>query len=234
MRQALKRECEGENRLFQPNGLLTERDHRRMTRGDWRSPFDLPERGVLIPKLAQLAHAMQTRRKATDGAQIRIDFEDACDLLEDGHDEDILRAGLALNVLDEDATREEILFFHQLLQEYFAARKLAGQPDPEKVRLEWQADRVTPRLDETIQTLADNDPLPPLPATGWEETTVLAAALSADSEAFVRGLMDVNLPLAARAATAPEVVVSESLKHEHPAGADRSNRGRERRPAGAD
>jgi len=125
-----------------------------------------------------------------------------------------LKVGVALNVLDEDVAREEVLFFHQLLQEFFAARKLAQAPDPELVRIAWRADSVKPSLAETIAGLADSDPLPPLPQTGWEETTVLAAALSAEPDVFVRSLIDVNLPLAARCAAAPDVKVSEPLKNE--------------------
>jgi hypothetical protein len=57
------------------------------------------------------------------------------------------------------------------------------------------------------------DPLPPLPATGWEETTLLAAAMveAADQETFVDLLTIFNLPLAARAAAVPEVRVSDGL-----------------------
>jgi len=125
-----------------------------------------------------------------------------------------LKVGVALNVLDEDVAREEVLFFHQLLQEFFAARKLAQAPDPELVRVAWRADSVNPSLAETIAGLADSDPLPPLPQTGWEETTVLAAALSTDADSFVHLLIAMNLPLAARCASAPDVKVSEVLKNE--------------------
>jgi len=211
VRQALEREIRGGNHLLDPNGLLTERDHGRITQGKWRDSFDLPARGQLIPKLSDLAYKMQSNRNTTEGGQIRVDYDTACDLLDHDRDEDILRAGVALNVLDEDTAREEVLFFHQLLQEFFAARKLATQLDVAKVRVEWRIEAVKPSLSETLAGLGDSDPLPPLPGTGWEETTRLAAALSENSEAFIRNLMAVNLPLAARAAAGAEVKIGDGL-----------------------
>src|SRR5690606_18291752 len=49
------------------------------------------------------------------------------------------------------------------------------------------------------------DPLPPLPTTGWEETTLMAAAMSADAGAFVRGVAATNLVLAARCAAQRDI-----------------------------
>ena len=214
VRSALQREVINGNRLLLPNGLLTEHDIRKLTTGKWRNTLELPERGVLPPKLAGLAYAMQQKGLDTDGAQIRLDYDDACDLLASERATDILKVGVALNVLDEDVARDEVLFFHQLLQEFFSARKLAKAPDPELVCGAWRADSVKPSLADTIAGLADSDPLPPLPQTGWEETTVLAAALSNKPDAFVRSLIDMNLPLAARCGSAPDVMVSEPLKND--------------------
>lgn len=75
----------------------------------------------------------------------------------------------------------------------------------------WHIDKVSPSLVETIDSLEVSDPLPPLPATGWEETALLAAAMAADQEQFVANLLPQNLPLAARCAAAPEVTVSDAL-----------------------
>jgi len=211
VRGALRREAMNGNRLLLPNGLLTERDLQKLTSGKWRDTLELPERGILLPKLAALAYAMQQKGFDTDGAQIRLDYDAACDLLASERDADILKVGVALNVLDEDVARQEVLFFHQLLQEFFAARKLAQAPDPELVHVEWRADLVKPSLAETIAGLADSDPLPPLPQTGWEETMVLAAALSTEPDVFVRSLIAMNLPLATRCASAHDVKVSEGL-----------------------
>jgi formylglycine-generating enzyme required for sulfatase activity len=212
VREALARE---KNRpLFQPNGLLDDRDHQKLSLGKWRDDYELPERGLLIRALATLAYDMQERGLDTEGAQIRIDYDEACARLNHARDRDILKAGVALNVLDEDITQGEILFFHQLLQEFFAARRLAEQPKPELVRVEWRADAVKPSLEETLAGLADSDPLPPLPQTGWEETTLLASVMARDPDGFARAVIEVNLPLAGRIAAAPDTHISPPLKSE--------------------
>jgi len=75
---------------------------------------------------------------------------------------------------------------------------------------------VRPGLRELIDTLPIGETLPPLPQTGWEETTVLAAPMAADPEAFVRGLVAENLVVAGRCANLPELRVrlSEDLLDE--------------------
>ena len=210
VRQALRREIERENRLFSPDTLLTEREYGRIVRRDWRSPHELPRRGVLIPKISDLAYQMQENRVGSENFEVRVDIDDACDMLDHDRDEDIIKAGVALNTLDED--RDELKFFHQLLQEYFAARYLATNPDPALIQVHWHVDDVKPTLDEVLATLGDSDPLPPLPATGWEETTILATAMVKDPDSTIRTLMPLNLPLAARCASNPEVQISAELK----------------------
>ena len=211
VRRVLDREKDGQ--LFQPGNLLSARDRQKMASGkDWRDAFDLPTNGKLIPKLSQLAFGMQK-----DGSEVSLDYDDACRLLADEHAEQILaeqilKAGVEASLLDE--ARDKIKFFHQSLQEYFAARLLAKAPNPALVHVEWQADNVAEPLAETLSKLADGDPLPPLPQTGWEETTLTAAPMANDPAAFIRQLLPHNLPLAARCAAAPEVTVNEDLKQE--------------------
>jgi formylglycine-generating enzyme required for sulfatase activity len=213
VRQALQREING--KLFQlEGGLLARSDHEKLSRGVWRDPFELPDRGSLIPKLCKLAYAMQVRGFETEGAQVRIHYDDACDLMAHAQAEDFLDAGISLNVLDKDLTQYEIAFFHQLLQEYFAARQLAREPKPDLVHVEWTTDEARPKLDEVLAGLADGDPLPPLPQTGWEETCLTAAPMAKDPDAFIRALLPHNLPLAARCAASPEVRIREELKDE--------------------
>ncbi len=79
---------------------------------------------------------------------------------------------------------------------------------------EWRANRVSPDLKETLKTLPDSDPLPPLPATGWEETLVLAGAMLANADDFITQLMEVNLALAGRCAAQPDARVSGPLKNQ--------------------
>ncbi len=129
VRQALKREVGAENPLFQDNALLAERDVVRLARGRWRDIYELPRRGALFGKLSALAYDMQRQHSSSDAAQVRIPRDDALGLLNHERDEEILAAGVALGVLDEDPGPEDVLYVHQLMQEYFAARQLAAKPD---------------------------------------------------------------------------------------------------------
>lgn len=211
VRRVLDREKDGA--LFQPGILLTERDRQKIALGrDWRDEFDLPQDGKLIRTLSQLAFDMQK-----DGSEVSLDYYDARQRLADWLSEEdlaeqILKAGVELNVLDE--ARDTIKFFHQSLQEYFAARQLAKQPNGALVRVEWATDKVSESLADTLAKLSNGEPLPPLPQTGWEETTLTAAPMARDSEAFIRALMLENLPLAARCAASAEANVSPELKRE--------------------
>ena len=212
-RQALQREIEADHSLFQPGALLGERDRARFGQPrPWKTPHELPRHGLLFDKLSLLAFQMQARRQAGEASQVRIGYQDALDLLAHERSDDVLKAGEALGVLEEDLGRDEVLYVHQLLQEYFAARWLAAHPEPRWVQREWRAGRVSPTLPDTLAGLADSDPLPPLPGTGWEETAVLAAAMATDADAFVADLMAANLALAGRCAAQPDVPVSDAVK----------------------
>ena len=215
VRQALKREVEKDNPLFKPSPLFTQRDCRRLLQARaWRRPYELPTQGRLFGKLSELAFGMQAQHQNKEASQVRIEYEDALELLNHERAGDILTAGEALGILEEDLGRDEVLYVHQLMQEYFAARRLAKEPDAELVQIAWEVDRATPSLAETLAQIADSDPLPPLPGTGWEETTVLAAAMVDAPDGFVTALMKTNLALAGRCAAQPDVEIAPGLKHE--------------------
>src|SRR6185436_3361165 len=99
---------------------------------------------------------------------------------------DIVRAAQQLNVLEviQGAGDTYVQFSHQLFQEFFAARVLAEQPEPGLVRAEWRAAAIAPSVRELLETLGRGERLPDLPATGWEETTQVAAAMTPDADSF--------------------------------------------------
>ncbi|MEO8083914.1 MAG: SUMF1/EgtB/PvdO family nonheme iron enzyme [Ardenticatenales bacterium] len=205
VRQALRREIERDHPAFRPSELVDQRDVRQVTQWRWRTPYELPERGRLIPGLADLAWGMQALGIGGAGAQVRVDRSDALALAAAPPSGGLIRAGLALAVLDEEVASDEVSFRHQLLQEYFAARRLAASPESERVRQAWRAEDMTPPLADMTATLPAGEPLPPLPATGWEETTALAAEMAADATAFVERIADTNLALAGECAARPGV-----------------------------
>jgi len=205
VRQALRREVERDNPLFALEELLAERDLRRITQWQWRDAYELPERGALLTKLSQLAYGMQSTERDGEQSQVRVDYDRALELVDDAQDEAILKAGLAISVLDEDPAADEVLYRHQLLQEYFAARVLARAPKPELVAAPWRAAEISPTVPELLASLPPAETLPPLPQTGWEETTVLAAAMAAQPEPFLRAVLAQNAVVAGRAAKLPRL-----------------------------
>lgn len=213
VRQALRRELERDNPLFSPGGLLSARDCRRLARWAWRTDWELPDNGLLIPKLFELAYTMQAEGAEGKGTHLRLDYEAALDVLDDERDADIVKAGLALSVLDEDTVSDEILYIHQLVQEYFAAQRLAAQPDAvaDLVRTPWRADDVRPSLDEVKGMIAPADPLPPLPTSGWEQTTLMSAAMTEAPDAFIEAVMAGNLALAGWCVAQPDVTVADEV-----------------------
>ena len=207
VQQALRREMEAGHPLFQAGALLDRRDYERVLRGEWRDGFELPAREpALCAALSRLAFRMQKRRGAGDGSRVRVGWDDALALLGGGEEaERLLKGGEALHVIEEQW--DDVLFVHQLFQEYFAARAVAARPEPELVRSPWRAAEMAPSLEDTLAVLADSDPLPAAPATGWEETFALAAAMTADPAGFVAALEAPNLALAGRCAAQADVAV---------------------------
>ncbi len=156
------------------------------------------------------------------GQQIVVDYDAAPALLGEGFDdaqrEQILRAGYSIGVLDLsfDSTsgQEQLRFYHQLMQEFFAGRVLAAEPEPQLACSEWHKDKVAETLAHTMAGLAHGDPLPGLEQTGWEVTMRLAAAMTSNADAFVMALAETNLPLAARCTVEPGAEVPEATASE--------------------
>ena len=216
LRLLLQREANGD--LFRQERILSNFDHQFITLGDndWPDPFTLPTEGQLIPALSRLAFAMQHKGQGPERSQVRVANEEALRMVEcQDSPKDILDAGVSLNVLDIDPKKKPpVAFYHQLLQEYFAARLLAASPDPTLAHVEFEVGKVTPSLEETLASLADSEPLPLIDQTGWEETILIAAPMAEDSNRFIRDLIPHNLPLAARCAASPELSIDAKLKYE--------------------
>jgi hypothetical protein len=133
VRQALGREIDADNPAFRPGFLLDRRDRERILRREWRHAMDLPSRGPLLPALCRLAFGPQARRAPGEASRVRVPFDDAMGMLAGGlgsdRAEDLLHAGVALQVLE--VQWDDVLYVHQLLQEYFAARTLGAAPQPD-------------------------------------------------------------------------------------------------------
>ncbi len=206
VRRALSREIERDHPLFQPGALIAERDYQQAHHArTWKTPTELPTRGPLFPWLSKLAFEMQSTGTARDAAQVRIDYDAALDIIDDPQAENALRAGESLAVLDEDRDLDEVQFAHQLLQEYFAARRFVEFPRFDLADAPWRTAAMDPPLAKVVASLASSDPLPSLPKTGWEETIIMASAMARDPANFIRSVAERNVVLAALIAAQPEV-----------------------------
>ncbi|KAF5994169.1 SUMF1/EgtB/PvdO family nonheme iron enzyme [Streptomyces sp. WAC00263] len=213
VRELLRREIlSGNPRTADPD-LLTDREQRRLRDGV-RDPLWLPDRGHLVPALTRLAYQMQETKRGEDKGSVVVDYDTAVDLLNGlaRLAEASLRVGCDAGILDED--EEAIRFFHQLLQEFFAARQLAAAPDFARLVVADTTASVTPALSEVLAQLAPGEPLPPLPSTGWEETAVMAAALAENADTYVRQILAVNPAVAGRSLAAPDVRVDATVRAE--------------------
>ena len=108
----------------------------------------------------------------------------------------LLQFATSAKIIEMPVDRRTLRFYHQLLQEFFAAQrmlKLDVAQLSELWRWPWLEDEMP------LWTRPENnyEPLPPPPPTGWEETTILAAGLAGGDE-LVRSLCRVNPILAAR------------------------------------
>jgi len=219
IRRLLRRELDNGTSIIANSDLLS-RIARQILQSDARldEPYYLPDReeeSLLIAALCGFAHKLQYTHPAQRA--VRVLYQNAIELLDKAppeRREDVLRGGLAINALELDRPEFKVRFFHHLLQEYFAARLLARSPEPHLARSAWRARDIRPSLDEVLRALSPVEPLPPSPSTGWEVSMILAAAMTADQEKFVRDLIEPNLPLAAYCAAAPDVKVSPALRAE--------------------
>jgi formylglycine-generating enzyme required for sulfatase activity/class 3 adenylate cyclase len=108
--------------------------------------------------------------------------------------------GLAANanIVEMPIDRLTVRFYHQLLQEYFAAHRML-QVDPAELTEFWRGPWLESDMPAWTRPENNYEPLPPPPPTGWEETTVLAAGSAPEVDnRLVEALLQVNPVLAGR------------------------------------
>jgi formylglycine-generating enzyme required for sulfatase activity len=180
------------------------------------------------------ALAFETQARAGFGTQIKTDLVKAVMPEKVQPDpawppvatppDQILTLAASAHIIEMPVDRGSVRFYHQLLQEYFAARELLKRVGPPSIFPSVATggkDHHPPPVGESRgggdlshlwrwpwletdmplwQRPADNyDPLPPPPPTGWEETTILAAGLAPENDAqLIRALIEINPVLAGR------------------------------------
>jgi len=110
----------------------------------------------------------------------------------------VLKLAASANIIAMTGDRSALRFYHQLLQEYFAAREMLGR-SPEEMTDLWRWPWLEKEMPKWVRPEANYDPLPPPPPTKWEETTIMAAGLMPkNDDGLVRALNEINPVLAGR------------------------------------
>jgi formylglycine-generating enzyme required for sulfatase activity len=152
-----------------------------------------------IDALSRIGYAGQARGESTNFTRAQLE---QIPLADSG------KAYLSLDQVLDLTTHATILekrsdgvyaFYHQLLQEYFAAWELlrqfrAGKDLSKHWRAPWRTWQFMP------QRLAQGQRMEPPPTTGWDEAVVMTASLVDEKDAprFISTVRKDNLPLAGR------------------------------------
>jgi formylglycine-generating enzyme required for sulfatase activity len=130
----------------------------------------------------------------------------------------ILALAASANIIEMPVDRVTVRFYHQLLQEYFAAHQMLerGAAEPigfEKLSALWKWPWLETEMPLWIRPKDNHEPLAPPPPTGWEETTILAAGLiSENDDQLIRALLKVNPVLAGRCLTQGQARVDRATR----------------------
>ncbi len=89
------------------------------------------------------------------------------------------------------------------------ARWQAGQPE---TTVWWHSPRTHRGMPPA--RVGEWDPLPPPPPTGWEQTTILAAGMTDQADAFAQAVLAINPALAGRCVSEGAAPVSAAMRND--------------------
>jgi len=112
--------------------------------------------------------------------------------------EQVLSLAAGANIVEMPVDRRTVRFYHQMLQEYFAAYRMLQHDTAELADL-WRGPWLETEMKAWTRPDNNYEPLPPPPPTGWEETTIFAYELvPAGDDWLIRALLLINPVLAGR------------------------------------
>ena len=112
--------------------------------------------------------------------------------------EKVLALAASAHLIEMTGDRSSLRFYHQLLQEYYAAREMLKKM-PSALTDKWRWPWLESEMPKWVRPDKNYDPLPPPPPTGWEETTIMAAGLRLENDdQLVLAVNAVNPVLAGR------------------------------------
>jgi formylglycine-generating enzyme required for sulfatase activity len=124
----------------------------------------------------------------------------------------VLDLAASAHIIEMTGDKSSLRFYHQLLQEYYAAREMLKR-EPDRLEKMWRWPWLEEEMPKWIRPDDNYDPLPPPPPTDWEETTILAAGLMPENDdQLVRALIEVNPVLAGRCLHAGQAKVTPEIR----------------------
>ena len=161
---------------------------------------------VQVESLSVLAYEMQSRAGsgsvvktslAKNSMPKRVQIDPKWDPVPSPPDQ-VLTLAASAKIIEMPVDRSSVRFYHQLLQEYFAAHQMLKR-DPSSLTDLWRWPWLEKDMPLWVRPEDNYDPLPPPPPKGWEETTILASGLATENDdQLVRALIQVNPVLAGR------------------------------------
>jgi formylglycine-generating enzyme required for sulfatase activity len=110
----------------------------------------------------------------------------------------VLSLAASAKIIEMPVDRLTVRFYHQLLQEYFAAHQMLKQ-DPTNLADLWRWPWLETEIPLWVRPEGNYEPLPSPPPTGWEETTILAAGSAPENDdQLVQAVLQINPVLAGR------------------------------------
>ncbi|MBI1877073.1 MAG: hypothetical protein HYR94_02350, partial [Chloroflexi bacterium] len=123
--------------------------------------------------------------------------------------EQVLKLAASAHIIEMPVDRSSVRFYHQLLQEYFAAREMLKR-NPASLTGLWRWPWLETEMPKWVRS---NAPLLSPPPTGWEETTILAAGFIAENDdQLMQALIRVNPVLAGRCLHEGQAKVDQTIR----------------------
>ena len=124
----------------------------------------------------------------------------------------VLSLAANAKIVEMPVDRSTVRFYHQLLQEYFAAHQMLKK-DPANLADLWRWPWLEEEMPLWVRPENNYEPLPPPPSTGWEETTMLAAGSAPENDnRLVRALLKINPVLAGRCLLQRQAMVDSATR----------------------
>lgn len=127
----------------------------------------------------------------------------------------VLRQAVNANILEIKSNLQTMQFSHELIQEFFAGKKLVCLSTSSKnMGKYWKIKCLKTEMSNDIKSPSWRTPIAPPSATGWEQATILGAGSEDDASIFLEMVLSYNSLLAAKCIIEGKAVLEPSLRND--------------------